>query len=280
MSADLSAHADVANDGRGELAVSLALGLVVTAFSIVGLAATRLVYANDQIAAAFRPNDATTLIIAVPALAASLALRRHTCARLLRAGALLTFTYNSLVALMSLPFGWPAILHLAITIVSVGVALHLLAGTDSAALRLRLGGHVAETWSGGALTLFGLIFAVRAAWILYGDAGGPAAARADVALLVADAVFGALWAASGWALAMRRPLGYSVGAASLLQAALLFMALVVLLLLKPFLDGSALMVGDLVVTVAMTAIFAVPVALFVRGIFRTERRAMAPPAAV
>lgn len=246
----------------------IATGLVL-ALSIAGLAAPDWTYPEPGLAAAFRANDAVNLIIVLPVLALALNRRQWPSGRMLWAAVLLYFCYNSLVPLLSLPNGIPEAGYLVVFALSGGIAMRLLRTFDHRGLRQSLGGQVSEPWSGGILALFGLIFAGHAIAILLtdGDMG-----QAGFGLLVADFVFGLGWIVAGLALLFRRYFGYAIGGVGLLQAGLLLAGLLILLVVKPLLDGTPFAFLDLVGILVMSGFFAVPVVLFMVGVRRTERR--------
>jgi hypothetical protein len=254
-----------------EVRASIAISVLVLLYSVLSLAAGEWVYPDPFLSETFRPNDAVNLIIGIPALFLGLQWRRHLAGFLLWTAALLFYTYNSLVALMSFPAGWQMLLHLLIVLVSAGIAIRLLARTDNAAIFQRLEAKVAEVWTGGALTLFGLAFAGRAvASLFFSGTDAQSTPQTETALLITDTLFGLAWAAAGIALAFRRTISYAIAGAGLIQAALLFVALNVFLIIEPAFVTSPRMAEDLVATLVMTLLFAVPVGIFIRGVTQSE----------
>lgn len=67
----------------------------------------------------------------------------------------------------------------------------------------------------------------------------------------------------------RKPLGYVSGAGMLFQGSMLFVGLIAIILLQPFLTGVPVTWMDVIVVTLMGSVCFVPFGLFVRGVGKT-----------
>ena len=74
-----------------------------------------------------------------------------------------------------------------------------------------------------------------------------------------------VWVIGGIWLWQHKALGYAAGLGLLLQASLLFVALLAIMALQPFLAGPRFSTSDFVVVSVMGLICFIPFALFARG---------------
>ena len=82
---------------------------------------------------------------------------------------------------------------------------------------------------------------------------------------VADFIFTGAWLIGGVLLWRRHALGYVGGMGLLLQASMLFIGLLAVLIIQPFLSGALFVLTDVIVIFVMGFIFFIPFALFIRG---------------
>ncbi len=249
-------------------ALSALIALLMAAAPVAGLLVRATVYPTDELVQAFVPNDVATLLIGLPILLCSmwLARRGRLIGLLLWPGALFYVLYNYLVYVLAMPFSAVFLLHVVLLLMSAYTLIALLASIDGGAVHRRLAGAVPERVAGGILAGLGLLFALRAAAVMIGALASQAAmAETEVALNVTDMTIGPALVIGGVSLWRRREFGYVTGLGLLFQTSMLFIGLIVVLLLQPFLIDAPFALVDVIVVLIMGLISFVPFALFARG---------------
>jgi hypothetical protein len=254
------------------VASSLAIALLVTVGSVTGLVFQDAIYPTDELQQTFVANDVVNLLIGVPILlgAVWLARRGKLIGLLLWPGALFFVIYNAIAYVYALPMGWAFVLDLVLLALAIYALAGLVACIDGAQVGERLDGKVPERWAGGVLMGLGILFLVREIGVLASAiAGGDTLPRAEMAVLVADALIMPAWIIGGALLWRRRDVGYVTGTGLLFQGSMLFIGLLIFLLLQPVLTGAAFGLADVVVVFVTGLVCFVPFALFVRGVVRS-----------
>jgi hypothetical protein len=250
-------------------ALSVLIALLMAAASVAGLLVRAMVYPTDELVQAFVPNDVVTLLVGLPILLGSmwLAQRGRQIGLLLWPGALFYVSYNYLVYVLAMPFGTAFLLHVVLLLLSAYTLIALLASIDGSAVQQQLDGSVPERVAGGILAGLGLLFALRAAAVMIGALASQAAmVDTEVALNVTDMTIGPALVIGGVSLWRRREFGYVTGLGLLFQTSMLFIGLIIVLLLQPFLTEAPFALVDVIVVLIMGLISFVPFALFVRGV--------------
>jgi hypothetical protein len=148
----------------------------------------------------------------------------------------------------------------------------LIASIDGGAVQQRLIGSVYERVAGTILAGLGLLFSLRVVAILVGAlVSQTPIAETELAGLVSDFLIAPSLVIGGFLLWQRKELGYVIGLGLLFQASMLFVGLIVLLLLQPFLSTGPLVWVDVLVVFGLGLICFVPLALFVRGVVSSRR---------
>lgn len=252
---------------------SLAIAIFIASASIVALLYPDVIYPTEEVRRLSIPNELVNLLVVLPSLLGSIWLtRRGRLAGLLFwPGALFVIFYNSLAAVIILPVNIGFLLNLLLLALSSYTMIALIAVIDAGAVRRQLAGAVPERLAGGALMVWGSLFAL----LVFGALIDPllqstAVAIHDRALHVADLMIAPALILGGYLLWRRRALGYVVGAGLLFQVNMLFVGVIVVLVLQPLLSSGPLPVADIVVLAAMWFVGLVPFALFLRGIWSKE----------
>ena len=250
-------------------ALSILIALLMAAASVAGLLVRSTVYPTDELVKAFVPNDVASLLVGLPILLGSmwLARRGRLIGLLLWPGALFYVLYNYLVYVLAMPFNAFFLLHMVLLLLSAYTLIALMASIDGEAVQQRLAGSVPERAAGGILAGLGLLFALRAAAVMIGALASQAAMlETEVALNVTDMTIGPALVIGGVSLWRRREFGYVTGLGLLFQTSMLFIGLIVVLLLQPFLIDAPFALVDVIVVSIMGLISFVPFALFARGV--------------
>ncbi len=249
-------------------AVSLLIAILMAAASIAGIVYRTTIYPTEELLRAFLPNDVVTLFIGLPILLGSmwLARRGRLVGLLCWPGALFFVLYNYMIYLFAMPLNVALVLHLALVTLSVYTMIGLVASIDGKAVRRRLSGAVPDRAAGAILAGLGLLFALQSAGALVSAlASQTPIAETELALHISDFLITQAWVIGGLLLWQRKDLGYVIGLGLLFQASMLFIGLIAVLLLQPFLTAAPLALADVVVVSAMGLICFIPFALFLRG---------------
>jgi hypothetical protein len=252
-------------------AVSLVIAAIMAIASVAGLLYGSIIYPTDELLQSFVPNDVVNLLIGLPILLGSLWLARRgkLVGLLFWPGALFYVFYTYLVYVLSMPLNVAFVLHLALLTSSAFTMIGLVACFDGKAVQDRLTGAVPERAGGGVLAGLGILFFVRAAGVMVNAliSQTPIAAT-EFALHVTDFLIAPAWVIGGVLLWRRKALGYVTGLGLLFQASMLFIGLIVILVLRPFMTASEFVLSDVLVVLVMGMVCFIPFALFVRGAVR------------
>lgn len=255
-------------------AFSFLIAILTAIASITGLQNRALIYPTDELIRAFVPNDVVNLVIGLPTLLGSMWLTwRGTLIGLLCwMGALFFVFYNSIAYIFALPLNWTFLIHLTLVMLSMYTLVDLLVSIDGKAVQQRLAGDVPEKFCGGVLAGLGLLFLLRV-FVVIVDAliRGTPLTETELAVNVSDFLITPAWVVGGVLLWRRQEFGYMTGLGLLLQGSMLFIALIVFLLLRPFLTTAPFVMADVVVIFAMALICFIPFGLFFRGVLADDK---------
>lgn len=251
--------------------LSLLIALLTAIASLTGILFADLVYPTAEAQRSFVANDVVNLFIGLPILLISmgLALRGKLIGLLFWPGAIFYGLYNYLVYLFGVPFNGIYPLFMLIVTLSIYAVIGLVASIDSSAVKERLMDHVPRRLAGVVLTIFGVAFTLRVIWVMIAALvdqmviGGP-----ELGLLIADFIFSAALVVGGILLWRRQALGYVGGTGLLFQASMLFIGLIAVLILQPFMSDLPFQPVDVIVVFVMGLICSIPFILFVRGVVR------------
>jgi hypothetical protein len=254
---------------RSVNAASTGIALLAAAASAAGLLFPSAVYAADEFRKAFIPNDVVSLVIGLPVLLAAMALagRGKLLGILLWPGALLFFLYNYLIYVFSMPWNAAWLAYLALVLACGGTLILLVSAIDGKAVRDRLAGSVPERLCGGVLAVLGtLYFLLAASSIAKAVVTGPLLTDTVLAVNLADLAVSPAWIITGVLLWRRHPRGYALGLGLLFSLSMLFVGLIFIFILEPFLSAVPFRWMDTVVILIMGAVVFVPFVLFLRGV--------------
>jgi hypothetical protein len=123
----------------------------------------------------------------------------------------------------------------------------------------------------------GVLFALFAAVTMAGALADPTSASVpEIAVNVADVTLIPALIVAGALLWRRAPFGYVAGVGLLYQASMLFVGLIAVLILQPFLTTATLAVVDILVLCVMGLFCFIPFGLAVRGVMVGERQQEMP----
>jgi hypothetical protein len=254
---------------------SLAVALLVTTASLVGLLYPARLYPTEELRHSFVPSDVVNLLIGLPILLGSMwqSRRGRLLGLLFWPGALLYALYNYIAYVFSLPVNLGFLLSLLVVASSAYTLIALVASIDGRAVQRRVGGAVPERIAGGVLAALGAAYTLRGIVILVGAITSQMPVPdGEVGVLAADLTVSPTWIIGGVLLWRRQPLGYVAGTGLLFQASMLFIGLIAILLLQPLLTGAPFLLVDTLVVFAMGLVCFVPFALFLRGVASNEPR--------
>jgi hypothetical protein len=245
----------------------------MTAASVAGLQNRGAIYPTDELIRSFVPNDMVNLLIGLPILLGSmwLAWRGKLVGLLCWTGALFFVSYNYIAYAFAMPLNWAFLLHLVLVALSVYTLIGLIADIDGSLVQQRLRGAVPERFAGGVLAGLGFLFLLRVIGVLVNAiTSGVPLAETELAVNIADFLTTPAWVIGGILLWRRNAFGYVTVLGLLFQGSMLFSALIVFLLLQPFLTGAPFAVIDVIVIFVMGLICFIPFALFARGVAKSK----------
>jgi hypothetical protein len=262
----------VTRDLKRGYQLSLLIALLTAIASIAGLLLPDAVYPTAEVRQSFTANDVVNLTIGLPILLATMGVARRggLAGLLFWPGALLYGVYNYLIYAFSVPVNAFLLLDLAIIVLSLAAILDLVGCIDARAVAAQLNGRVYERLGSGVLILFGALFLLRSIGVFAGSITGQGPiSRLESGLLLADIFLSFLWIAGGVLLWLRTAQGYIWGAALLFQASALFVGLLIILIVQPFMLQLPFVPGDVAAIAVMSLICFVPFGLYLRGIARS-----------
>jgi hypothetical protein len=254
-------------------ALSLLVALLMAVASVAALLYPTAFYPAEDLFQAFVPPDVVSLLIGLPVLLGSLSLARRgrLIGLLLWPGALLFVLYNEIVYVFALPLNLGFLLHLGQLTLSLYTLIGLTASIDGAAVQRRLARSVPERVAGGVLAALGALFFLRVIVVMAGAiASQTPVLGPELALQLADFVVAPGMVTGGVLLWRRQRLGYVTGLGLLFQASMLFVGLIVVLLLQPFVLDAPFAPLDVVVVFVLGLLCFVPLVLFARGVLSSH----------
>ena len=256
-------------------AVSLVIAAIMAIASVAGLLYGSIIYPTDELLQSFVPNDVVNLFIGLPILLGSiwLARRGKLVGLLFWPGALFYVFYTYIVYVFSMPLNVAFVLHLALLTSSAYTMISLVACIDGKAVQRLLTGTVPERAGGGVLAGLGILFFLQVVGVMVNAliSQTPVTA-AELALHVSDFLIAPAWVIGGVLLWRRKALGYVAGLGLLFQASMLFIGLIGILILRPFITAAQFVLSDVLVVFVMGMVCFIPFALFVRGVVGRRHR--------
>ena len=252
--------------------LSLLIALLIGIASIAALLYPNAIYPTAELRRSFLANDVVNLVIGLPILIGSMWLTRRgkLIGLLFWPGALFYGFYNYMAYLFAMPLNAIFLFSLTIVTLSVYTLIGLVASIDGQSVKNRLNGRVPERFAGGVLIGFGALFILRAfAVIVSALANQTPTAGPELALLAVDFIASPAWIIGGVLLWRRQALGYVGGTGLLFQASMLFIGLIAILILQPFLSDVPFLPLDVIVVFVMGLICFIPFVLFVRGVVKS-----------
>lgn len=254
-------------------ALSLVIAVLMAAVSIAGLLSPQIIYPTDELVEAFVPNDVVNLCIGLPILLGSMWLthRGKLIGLLLWPGALFYVFYTYIVYILGMPLNMAFLSHLALVALSVYTLIGLLSSISTEPVKNRLAGSVQERIGAGVLVVLSTFFFIRASFILV-DAviKRSPLPPTEIALVATDFLIAPAWIIGGVLLWRRQAFGYVTGLGLLFQASMLFIGLIVILIVRPFLTAAQFILLDVLVVMIMGMVCFIPLMLFARGVVSNE----------
>ena len=253
---------------------SLVIAALMTVASIAGLLYQTGIYPTDELRQSFVPNDVVNLLIGLPILLGSMWLTRRgkLLGLLLWPGALFYVFYTYIIYIFSMSLNLAFLSHLALVTLSVYTMIGLLASIDGKVVQQHLTGAVPEKASGGVLAVLGILFFARASIVLVNAITNQTPIPpTEIALSVTDFLIAPAWVIGGTLLWRRKSFGYVTGLGLLFQASMLFIGLIFILILRPFMIETQFVLIDILVIFVMSLVCFIPFALFVRGVATKDK---------
>ena len=254
--------------------VSLLIALLMFVASLAGLLYPQIVYPSDELRQAFIPNDLVNLLIGLPILLLSmwLAWRGKLVGLLFWPGALFYVFYTYVVYVFSMPLNLALLLQLALLILSAYTLIAFVTNIEGVSVKNQLAGVVSERLGGGVLLGFGILFLLRATGMMLSAIANQAPlANTEIALNITDLLIAPAFIIGGLLFWRRAALGYVTGLGLLFQASMLFIGLVVILIVRPYITTAQFALVDVLVVTLMGMVCFVPFVLFLRGVTSKQK---------
>lgn len=254
-------------DWKLDYLISGVIAVLMTVASAAGIVFQSSIYPSEALTASFVTNDVVNLVVGLPVILVVmwLAHRDKLAGWLFWPGALFYITYNYLIYLFSMPLNVFYLFFLLIVGLSVWGIFRVTGKLDGAVITNQLEGKVPVRLGGGVLMLLGIGFLLRAIGVLVSTAQAGDLSATVVGLNLSDMILSLVWIFGGIALWRRTPLGYKIGGGLLYQGSMLFLALIVLILVQPFVLGGEIAWVDVTVLAVMGLVVFIPFGLFIRG---------------
>jgi hypothetical protein len=192
---------------------------------------------------------------------------------LLWPGALFFTFYTYLTYVFAMPFSAAFLLHLALVTVSGYSLIALLVSIDSKAVKHAIAGEVPDRLAGGILAGLGLLFFLRALGLMVQALISNAPmTNVDFSLNTSDILITPAWVVCGVLTWRGKAFGHMTSLGMLFQGCMLFIGLIIIMLMQPFIANSPIAWIDVAVVSVMGLICFVPFVLYIRGVV-TGRRA-------
>jgi hypothetical protein len=258
---------------RNNLTLMYSLSLVIAALvaisSVIGILYQKIIYPTEELIQSFLATDIVNLFIGLPILLGSMWLtrRQKLIGLLFWPGALFYVLYINIIYVSGLPFNLGLLLHLLLLILTIYALIGLLANLDGVMIQGRLSGAVQERLSGGVLAGLGTAFFLLVVGeFASAQVNGTPIPKTELALLMADSLISPAWVIGGVLLWRRKEFGYMTGLGLLYQASMLFIGLIVLIILQPFLTSRPFVLNDVIMILIFSLISFIPLILFGRGV--------------
>ena len=249
--------------------VSIIIAILMTGSSITGLLYSGQTYPSEELVLAFLPNDIINLVIGLPILTVSMWLisRGKLLGLLFWPGALFYVLYNYLIYVLAMPINMVSLVALILVTLSAYALIDLLARLDGTAIREAISGAVPERLAGGVLMGLGSLFLLRVIAIFIGAIINQSQLpETEIALNISDFLVSPAVVIGGLLLWQRKEMGYAVGLGLLFQQSMLFIGLIAVLALQPFMLDIPFPMNDLIVVFIMGFVCFIPFYLYARGV--------------
>lgn len=249
--------------------VSIIIAILMTGSSIIGLLYPGQIYPSEELVLAFLPNDIINLVIGLPILLISIWLtsRGKLLGLLFWPGALFYVLYNYLIYVLAMPINIVSLVALILVAMSAYALIDLLARLDGTAIREALFGIVPERLAGGVLMGLGSLFILRViAFFIGAIINQTQLPETDMALNISDFLISPAAVIGGLLLWQRKEMGYVVGLGLLFQQSMLFIGLIAILALQPFIIDVPFAIFDLIIVFIMGFVCFIPFFLYARGV--------------
>ncbi len=235
--------------------------------SFFNLLARASIYPSEELITAFIPNDIINLFLGVPLMVffALRTLQKRRIAFSTLAALLLFVLYNEIAYLVAVRNPFSIVLNALIAISAV-VALVLLLGQMKAVgsgetntLFRHTGGYAA------VLITMGAIFIARSVMDMLSMSNGETEMKlSNFGVDISDLLLCAVWIISGIMLIRKTNAGQFMGLISLLNGAILFLALLLFLVLQPLIFSAPFSAADILVIFLMSLVFLIPCAIVLK----------------
>lgn len=275
---DLVHHLPLKGNLRSVISGTIVLIVLLVALSVTGIVFNKELYPDEDLRAAFLPNDIVNLLLGLPLISWSLimTLRKKLLGLLCYPGALLYCTYLYATYLLGMPFGVLFIPYLLVVVLSIYTLMGLIANMDVEGIGQQLGGHVPVRSAGyillgiAVLLLIYQFSTISMALVQHESPDQLLIAQWIVDLLIAvppvliTSIF----------MIRRKAFGYAFGMSLLFLLSALFISLLPFMIIRSVLTGAQPDWVDNVVVAISSLICVIPFGLYVKGLKKPDRQSV------
>ena len=250
---------------------ALMTAILMVVVSSIGLIFPQSLYPGEGQRDAYLVNDLVNILISLPGILLALYLTKKgkLLGLLLLPGAVLYIFYTYIAYLFGVDFSLWSIAFAVLVIISGVLFFRLIFNLNATSIKNCLHGQVPAIISGVLLAVFGAAFAFLAFDIL--TASKLPLPHPDLGLALADITVSLIWLTGGILLLLKKPAGFAWGLGLLYAAVLLFIAVIVLVIVRPGLTTIPFAMDEVVTLGGMALLCCIPFGLFVRGVIKKEQ---------
>ena len=267
-------HPSVKCDLMLAYVLSLVGAIIMATVSLGGLLYPSIFYPTNELIQSFVANDVANLFVGLPILLGSMwfARRGKLVGLLLWPGALLYVLYTYIAYFFGIPFSMLNFVYLVIVLLSTYCIIDLLKSIDKKSVQEQLSEGVPVRIAGGVLVALGVLFTLRAIGVIVeANTNQTMLPTYEIGVLIADIVLSIFFIVGGGLLLRRSSLGYVSGLGLLFAASMLFIGLIMVLLLQPFLTNAPFVLVDIIVVFIMGLICFIPFGFFLHKVISKEK---------
>ena len=239
--------------------------IAMTILSIIGIFNSSKMYPIEELRNKFIPTDIINVFLILPLIILSIVLtfKGYYIGLIFWIGSLFVICYHYIAYTVANTLSFKFIIFLLILILTIIAIVKLIKNIKIYELKTILQDSLPAKFVSFVLIGLGLIFLLRSISIIYKtytlDSSLPSTEIADFA-------FSIFWIISGILLLLKKGSGYLLSSASIVQATVLFIGLMIYFILQPIIFNNPFALEDFIFIFIMSWICFLPFIIFIRRI--------------